>query len=215
MSFFVLRNPSAYQTDDHAVTDATPVDPVHVGEAIRCSDCGNNLSMLPWLPPFRVVLEPWTCAYGDITWAIGNELLLSERFVDLFQESGLTGLQVLGHAEIVRVTPRGGARPQGTPPQYLCARPVLSNTKIDLEASGVEMQGPVTCDTCRSGVLLRHKRVVVDEGTWTGEDLFYARGLSGLIITSERFAEWFRKNKINSGVLVPAQEFATDFHSSA
>ena len=92
---------------------------------------------------------------------------------------------------------------------------MLSNTRIDLEASGVEMQGPVACDTCRSGVLLRHKRVVVDEGTWTGEDLFYARGLSGLIITSERFAEWFRKNKINTGVLVPAQEFATDFHSSA
>ncbi|MEZ6163292.1 MAG: hypothetical protein R3B67_02540 [Phycisphaerales bacterium] len=53
---------------------------------------------------------------------------------------------------------------------------------------------------------------MVDESTWSGEDIFYARGLSGLIITSEPFAEWFHHANINSGVLIPALDYAADFY---
>jgi hypothetical protein len=58
---------------------------------------------------------------------------------------------------------------------------------------------------------MRHARVVVDESTWSGEDIFYARGLSGLIITSERFAEWFDRLRVNNGVLVPSLEYSRQF----
>jgi hypothetical protein len=35
------------------------------GEAWRCPECNRFLTMLRWLPPYRVELERWGREYGD------------------------------------------------------------------------------------------------------------------------------------------------------
>jgi hypothetical protein len=47
--------------------------------------------------------------------------------------------------------------------------------------------------------------------TWTGEDVFIARGLAGTIITSESFYDFYVSNNINAGELIPAEEYSIDF----
>ncbi|MCG3180038.1 MAG: hypothetical protein BIFFINMI_02392 [Phycisphaerae bacterium] len=214
MNFYVLHNPSSYDTSKYAVTDYEPVGKSNFGDATRCPECGEPISMLPWLPPYRVMLEPWTNRYGDIGFGPYEELLLTERFVERFRQAGLRGLEVLSKAEIVSVKRRGGTRLEGDLPSYFVAIPTLSSTKIDLEASGAEFETPVTCGTCRGGLLLRHARVIVNEATWQGEDIFYARGMPGLIITSQRFVSWHLQSQINSGVLVRSEKYSKNFYSS-
>jgi len=206
MNFYVLKNPSSYDNHKYAILDYDSVGTDNRGDAKQCPKCGSTLSSLAWLPPYRVILEPWSNRYGDIGFA-GDELLLSENFMERFRRAGLRGLEVLGKAEIVKVKRRGGARPKGDPPSYFVARPTYSFTKIDLKASGAKTETPVTCDTCLSyGLLYRYARIVVDEATWSGDDIFFAMGISGTIITSQRFATWYHENQINTGVLIRAEE---------
>lgn len=211
MMFYVLRNPREIGANSLAVTDYVPLGPVQHGDAPACEVCGSYLGSMPWLAPRLAELELWTGPYGDIAFGPYLELLVSEAFALAFCEAGLTGVESFDKVEIVRIKGRGVAKPEEGPPRYLCARPVFSQTKIALEASEVETKEPVVCDACRSGLILRYARVVVEEDTWPGEDIFFARGLPGVIITSERFAKWFTENEINTGVLVPALEHSEDF----
>ena len=212
MIFYVLRSPPADSRGRLAVTDYTPIDPVRHGEAPKCPECDSCLGQMPWLAPHRAELEPWTNGYGDIAFGPLLELVISEAFAERFRAAGLTGLAMHEPVEIVRVKRRGGAKQRDNPPSYFCALPIFSQTRIDLNASGLETEEPVTCDACRSGFILRYARVAVEEQTWAGDDIFFARGLPGIIIASERFAEWFAENEINNGELVLASESSEDFY---
>jgi len=212
MNFYVLKNPSSYDNHKYAILDYDHVGTINRGDAKQCPKCGSTLSSLAWLPPYRVILEPWSNRYGDIGFA-GDELLLSENFMERFRQAGLRGLEVLGKAEIVKVKRRGGARPKGDPPSYFVAVPTRSFTKIDLKASGAETERPASCDTCLShGLLYRYARIVIDEATWSGDDIFYAMGISGPIIVSQRYATWHHENQINTGDLIRSEDYKVDYY---
>jgi hypothetical protein len=212
MSFYVLTNPVGEAMEGRAVTDAISFDPVLVGEAPRCPECRAFIGPLSWLPPRRVELEVWSSAYGDLAFATGGDLLVSNHFVDLYSCSGLRGLEIHEPVEIAKITRREGAQPPRMPPQYLHSAIGRSRARIDISASGVEHESPPTCEECLGGLIMRWKRVVIEEGTWSGEDIFVARGFPGAILVSERFRDWFVANRINNGVLIPAEEYARDFY---
>ena len=212
MKFYVLCDPNVEIHTNLAITDFLDVEPKHYGEALRCPSCREFISMIPWLPPHRAELEVWGKAYGDIAFGSGDEELVSERFVNLYRTSGLTGLGVFHEVEITKVIRRGGSRLRNPPPKYYCVTVERSRAAIDIEASGLVLEEPPTCDVCKGGLIIRTKRVILEPETWSGEDIFFARGLPGNIITSERFKEFFEKNQINNGILVPAEEFSFDFY---
>jgi hypothetical protein len=80
-------------------------------------------------------------------------------------------------------------------------------TSIDIGRSGIQYIDKPSCPECRSGTLLAINGIVVEKGTWSGEDIFYARGLPGIIITTSRFREFFDAHGISGGILVPAEEY--------
>jgi len=210
MNFYVLIDPR--DISGPAVTNFGKADPVNRGEAHRCSVCGSYISALPWLPPYKAELEVWGKEYGDIAFMPGgNELLVSARFADLYKAEGLTGLSGFHEVEIMKVIRRGGSHLNAPPPRYYCVSIIRSRAAIDLTASEVIHAKPVTCNECRAGSIKRWSRIVIEENTWSGEDVFEARGLVE-IITSERFKEFFVRNRVNNGVLVNAAEYAHDFY---
>ncbi len=209
MSFYVLKNPEVGKTD--AVTDFLPTDNFITGEAPKCVACGRWIGMCPWEPPYEVEMRLWGKHPGDIAFGTGNNLLVSERLKDPFLESGLTGLEGFFPAEVVRVVPKKMAK---VLPRYYVARIQRGNAAIDVEASGLEREGSAVCKTCREGNLIkRTKRVVLEKGTWQGEDVFEARGLPGTIITSERFRQFCSANAFMNVVLVDALCYSFDFYS--
>ena len=209
MNFFILQNLKAGA--GAAVTDFLPSDGSKTGEAPRCPLCANYVGMLPLLPPVRVELETWGTKFGDIAFGPGDELLVSDRFLTLFQHSGLTGLIDLGCVEVVKL--KSHRNLSGPPPRYYCCRVCRSTAAVDDAKSGLEREEPSTCEECRLGGLIkRAQRIVVEAASWSGEDIFFARGLPGTILASEKFTSFCQQNQITNCNLVPAQGFSFDHY---
>lgn len=184
MRFFVLeRHPDPGEVT--AVTEFLYADNSPMGEAPRCPVCREYIGMLPLLPPIRVELETWESDLGDFAFGTGDELLVSDRFWKLYQGSGLTGLSYVGTAEVIKVKSHRKLRQAMLP--YHCCGVIRSRAAVDDAKSGLERQKEWTCEECRSNGLRSAKRIVLEPNSWSGEDIFYARGLPGRVLASEKF----------------------------
>ncbi len=208
--FFLVRQaPTDSPEGIRGTTDATIEEGFNVGDCTRCSECNRPLSMLKWLPPYRVELESWGERFGDIA-DIGDELIVSDRFVEAFIQRGLRGLEGFEPIEIIRVVNRRG-KPQEPLPRYFKATVVHSPTTVDQEASGYVWEDEAkVCPECLFDTLKRYERIVIKQETWNGDDIFFPRGGTGPIV-SERFQAVFHEQGYVGAVFIPAEEFGYDY----
>lgn len=192
-----------------ARTDALKVKDTNYGEAPRCEVCGQYVGLRQWLPPYRLELETWGHVFADLV-VIGTDLLISQRVKQAWEQSHLVGLNGFEQVEVVKL--KRHRKAIGDPPVYFRAVVTRSQTEIDFAASGFEWGKAPTCPTCRLGdVIKRWNRIVINQQTWNGEDVFIARGLPGEIIASERFKEFCEHNNVTNVALVSAESSGHDF----
>ena len=55
-------------------------------------------------------------------------------------------------------------------------------------------------------------KLIVESSTWSGEDIFIARGLPGIFLITEKFKTFCEECKIKNAVLIPAEEYSYDFY---
>lgn len=165
-----------------------------------------------WLPPYRVEIEMWGTEFADLA-IMGTDLLVSRRFAEAWERSRLVGLSGFESVEVVKT--RFHRRHIGAPPAYFRATVHRSRTAIDLVASEFEWDNAPACRVCQLGdVIKRWKRIVVDQATWIGEDIFIARGLPGEIIASDRFKDFSERNGMTNAVCLPTEKSGHDFTPS-
>jgi hypothetical protein len=71
----------------------------------------------------------------------------------------------------------------------------------------------VNCEECNlDGLIKRFRRVVLVPDTWSGEDVFFARGLPGTIITSQKFYDVFVRLELSADFLMPIEKFSYDHY---
>lgn len=213
--FFILEEPKAGSSQDKAHgTRALKEEGFNVGSAPRCPVCGEVIGLLRWLPPFRVELETWGKEFGDVM-QTGDELVVSERFKEIYTKGNLTGLLGFEPVEVIKV--KRHRKLVREPPRYYMAEVVRSETTVDVAASGKEWDGgEEECPVCfhrRNGTFLRQKRVVIKSGTWTGHDIFHARG-GARFVASNRMKDICEANGIKNVVWIPAGEYEVDVYPS-
>jgi hypothetical protein len=209
MQFFVLVNPKSDQST--SITDFIVADGALLGNAPKCSTCNQFIGMRQLLPPMRFELELMGRSFGDLAFGSGNDVLVSGRFRDAFAGSGLTGLSGFAPAEIIKVVSHH-QKISGPLPNYFVAAPGRSGAAVDSRASGMEYNKPWTCEACRVGAFMRLRRLVLESGTWTGEDVFIPRGLPGIIVASERFKRFCDRHVFSNCVLIDAADYHFDFY---
>ena len=211
MQFFMLEEePTTEPEHQIASMDAVKAAGKNVGDARRSEACGKYVGMCEWLPPYRVELETWGRVFGDVA-VCGSDLLVSSRFKQAWEQSQLHGLSGFSAVEIVKVIRR--RKSTGAPLKYFRAVVSRGRTAIDLAASGFEWGSAPTCPACRLGhIIKRWKRILIDQATWNGDDIFIARGLPSTIIVSERFKEFCKLNDVKNAHLIPADTFARDYY---
>lgn len=214
-SFFILEEPKPGSPQDKAHgTRALAEAGFNVGPAPVCPACSRFIGLLRWLPPFRVELETWGREFGDVM-HIGDNLLVSERFKEVYTDAGLTGL--LGFEAVTVIKVNRHRKTVDEPPQYFVAEVVRSESTVDVDASGMEWNGgEEPCPVCfhrNGGTFLRQKRVVIKPETWSGHDLFHARG-GASFVASTRTKEICEANGIKNAVWIPACEYEIDFYPS-
>jgi len=206
--FYVIRLPIVGKL--RSSTDYyTPFD-TSFGKAVHCPSCGQALSMLEWLPPFKAELKCWGRQHADIAFGV-QDILVSEALADAFRAEKLSGLEILDSVSIVKVVPKKMA---GSAPKYFVGRiGWAEKAALDDKASGADYEGPWDCPECRVGYnLLRFKRIALEPNTWLGEDIFYPRRLGPAHpLVSERFKEFFERRQFRGVLFIPAEEFSVDY----
>lgn len=209
MKFLILRNPTAERDD--AATNYLPADGSSTGDAPRCTVCGRFLGMLPLLPPVRAELEAWGSRWGDVVFGPGDQILISERLKRPFTEAGLVGFVHFDPVEVVKTKKHKWSA--GEPPIYWLASIQRSRAAVEESASGLVREEASTCEECRvGGIIKRLGRIVLEADTWSGEDVFFARGLPGTILVSERFKRLCEANDLANCALVAAEDFSFDHY---
>lgn len=212
MAFYVLQK---YYLHGCEALDATKGGH-RVGPAPHCEACGNCLGLLEWLPPIEVTFRVCPKGYCDLVFLSSESFFISQRFKYIYEHESLTGLYGFDPVQIVKLKRR--KKSQEEPPVYFHVKVVRSRTAVDVEASEIEWEPRLPlCPECRKpkghALLKRWKRLVINAATWTGEDVFYARG-SGELFVSKRFKEVCEKYAVKNAAFCPAEKYFTDFYPS-
>ncbi|SEM27282.1 hypothetical protein SAMN05444354_11447 [Stigmatella aurantiaca] len=206
LRFFVLQADLFGSCD----TQYSKAEPVHRGEAPLCPRCGSILGMLPWLPPCRAEVELQGQDFGDFVEGPGNEVLISARTADAFRKEALTGLLGFHPVEVVRLKRKRRGAPTSEAPRYFSVTASFGHGAVDEARSRLRHAQPVKCPECRSAGLESIHGFALEAGSWRNEDVFYARGLQGLIVVSERFAGFVQKHGLTNLRLIPTEEYVWD-----
>lgn len=199
MNFFVLEylvgseNETAYDSSDDRV----------LGDAPKCVSCGAWIGLRPWLPPYRATLQVYGRFLGDIAFESGNDLLLSERLLTAWHSRNLKGLRTISPVEIFGAKPKRFSKQ--IQPYFHFAVP-RSETCIDFKKSDFHYAKPIRCNVCYEAAVDAVKRLVIDESTWTGEDLFEPRGLPITIVT-ERVVKLAEEFDLKNVTTIPVEKY--------
>lgn len=194
---------------------AEPLKPDNVGDSQKCPVCGGAVSSLMWLTPHKIKLssakpEKW----GDFVWGAGFPLLVSSKFKDVYEREGLSGIADFSpQVEVIRMgTLKSGQFPNLTPTYHLIHVP-WGGANQDDAASGLMHERPeeIKCAFCRSGFTWRKQdRIVIEEGTWDGSDIFEPRNAPIQFMVSERFKHIAEQYEFKNIWLIPAEKYGYD-----
>ena len=211
MNFYVLNKPQPDSPEDRqGRTDAVKEKGFNTGEAVRCPHCGRFLTSLRWLSPHRIELETWGREYGDIV-DVGFEMIVSDRFVQMVRRNDLKGLAEFEPVEVLKVRHQRG-KPQQVMPRYFSTTVTLSSTTVDQVASGYVWRNEAAiCPVCLWDDLKRFDRIVLKEGTWSSDDIFFPRGGTRLMV-SERFKDLCETHAIRGTMFKNAELESYDYY---
>ena len=205
MRFYVLD----YEVGSSHETMFNAMAPNHIGKGTdrqACPACGEHMGMLPWLPPYRAEVKAYGKQLGDVAFGPGNGLLVSARFRAAWEATDLRGLE-FAPIERIRVRP---ARFGKKPVTYWHVAPRRFGTRIDVSRGLIEWDTPHLCMTCLDANADSIRGFAIDETSWTGEDMFYAWGLNGSIIVTDRVRQLRDEHGLTNINLTPVEEFFWD-----
>ena len=146
--------------------------------------------------------------FGDYIDGPGGDHIVSARYVEAFLKEGLTGLSNFEQVEILRVRSRRRIPHSKSPPPYFHSVPVFGGAAVDEARSRIRRHKPIDCDWCRETNVPAIHGFTLEQ--WRGEDVFYARGLPGSTIVSERFVRFVEQYQLTNMKLIPTEKYTWD-----
>ncbi len=182
----------------------------------NCKTCGSGISNLIWAPPYHAEMDQWGERYGDLALSGSPQcILVSERFRDLYENSGMIGLSGFYPVTIDRLV-RRNKKCKGKPPTYLKADVARSRVGVDDARSGcVWTKDSTICPEClfpMKGIIKRWTGTILLPGQVPAEDVFVPRGGGAGIMVSTRFKAFCEEHAISNAWFFPAELYAKDFY---
>lgn len=189
------------------------IKPVSFGEAPMCPVCHSRpVASRAWLEPRKIRLSSSKPAkWGDLVWGAGFAFLVSGKMKHAYLQYKLTGIETF--LPPVEIYQAGKKAPHALPdlPLYYPVQIELLGANINDIESEV-LRNPHHCHYCR-GDVISIKKVVVNEASWHGSDIFVARGLYGVILISDKFKKIVEMEGLTNIHLIPATEFNYDYRN--
>lgn len=191
---------------------ADQVEPIIRGGPKVCPKCGKPISLLSWLPPHNIQLSSSNPdKYGDFLWGAGFYIMVSDRFVRLYQEAGLRGITYFySPAQIISARVESETYVM---PKYSLIDYKWFGANQDDDASSLVLESPETvyCDYCRLGGKSRkQERIVLELSTWDGSDIFKPRGCPASILVTEGFKSAVEDEGLKNFMFIPSEKYGYD-----
>lgn len=175
------------------------------GDAPRCEECGTFVGLRAWLPPFRAELIAHGKSWGDFVFFSASDFLVSSRVKTAFETSRMTGLEDFARIEVVSYEGLLDA-----PHEYYRVVVTRSLAAVDEERSQVVRAERYSCPRCRSAEVDAINGFVLESESLPSEDIFFARGLPGIVIASDRFRRTCLENGFTNVRFTPTGAYAWD-----
>lgn len=164
-----------------------------------CPVCGGCVSSLKWQPPRKVKLSK--PKFGDLCFGTLTPFIVSERFKDLYQQSGLTGIKEFYKIDDVKVSYRSALKSPS--PTYYHIEFQRIGLAIDYKRSKVSGQKSKerNCDLCNPAKMLKEdvNGIFFKEGTYNPKyDIFWIYEFGDIVFFNERFKDFCIKNEITN-----------------
>lgn len=196
--FFVLRDvafigPMAYFERERS-------DRLGVGP--DCPACGGPVGPRTWLPPKHSHFGAGTRTRqaGDLVFGTTPPFLASQRFVQAWDEEGLTGVDRWDPVQVKGRKAGEWFHPVLPPP----------TVRADFERMEIEWKQRPTCEVCRRGYSTGHAGLGIQSGSWEGQALFGLLDFPGVTVVSSDFRRWAESNAFENIEFVPVDEYGYD-----
>jgi hypothetical protein len=148
------------------------------------------------LGDLRAAVEP--SGIKDFTWTWGQDMLASERVLDVFLQHRVSGFEI-------RPTTVSSSKPSKKRPPSLHEIVVTGWGGLAAAAAGVKLA--TSCQDCKSRrYTIAEPSRLIDPASWDGSDLFIVWPLPLYRFASERLAHILRTEKLTGVKLIPAAE---------
>jgi len=172
----------------------------------ECPRCHCRIGPWEWLRPFRVKTTKSRC-FGDL-FTDKMVLTVSQGFREAAVAAQLKGLSFWDdHLEVYR----SGSALFSQAPTYHVVHRNYSFTRIDPSGSGLVVQELVGCEHCNVMTRARVERLVIDELTWNGDDIFWPTGLYGACVVTSRFVEVVAQGSFANFTFIHQDEYVEDW----
>ena len=180
----------------------------------RCPKCGRGLGGLIWQPPYNVALKQPRNIGDFIDGPGGCDFLVSNRFLELYKKEKLSGIDKIIPINVSRMGTTKKTKTLTAPRIFgLYLRHTL--TQVIHNEMGVTWASNPDPDYCRLcgpgggggfGIMKSREKIVVDNKTWTGDDIFYAINLPGEILLSEKATHIILNNNLTNVTITSCEE---------
>ncbi len=191
----------------------------YLSPAPTCPNCGGFIGSLSgWDNPKLVLKQPRLV--GDFVGGAGGcDFLISERFLNDYKKAKFRGFELVFPVTVIRMgtTKKAKAYPL---PKLFGVNLIHTMTQVDFGRMGVgwfSRPQKGYCRVCgpghggRNGVWNSISRVVVMDKTWTGEDIFFAINLPGIILLSSNAANMILQNCYTNAEVIPCENYRYSF----
>lgn len=183
-----------------------------------CPLCGQKLGPYFWKHPRKLTIT--TSKYADLLYG-PLTMVVSERFKQAYEASGLTGISAFGEIEAYKVQRRKKNDPP--PGKYYTMSVVPAEVYLDLENSRIdyldgepdedeEPDEPI-CPLCTpvNKSYCQIHRLALNTDKWNGEDLFHVPAMGGHLFASERFVQFIRDHQLTNFWFSKVEEYKFTF----
>ncbi len=204
MGYYIFDN-RRFEEERFAYSEFSTSD-FAVGNAEKCPVCGGFVSMLELVPPIEIILSNGFLAdfiFGEIT-----PFIVSQKFKEVYLKDEIKGVKEFLPVSVKRI--RGQKEKVNV--KYFIPLIHRSDARIDEENSHLNRSGSVKCFECKKGTIIQSiDGLRLIPGTWSGEDIFYAKWLASTVFVNDKFVNFVRTNGFTNGSFTKASEYKSRF----
>ena len=215
MAFYKLQIPSFVQykfawaelPGDANISDDFP----------KCPKCNRAIGQRFWLPPYNIIIKQPRNIGDFVSGVIGSNLIVSERFKEKYEESGMTGIEKFTKLNVIQMGSKRNT--SHSIPAIYGATIKITTTQVDYEKMNVTWFSEPNaniCDLCSpgggggSGIYQSYKSIVFKTRTLTDFDFFIPINFVGNIMLTERAKTFIEQNKFTNVILTAHTEAKHD-----